>query len=171
MWMSGLLTCTLMVSWWRLQSLEMLNQRLENSGCHSLRQTGGKSRKLWQFTSIWKALALWNIPLSVTKVQTCFLVGPQLSELYWLLEQASSRWLNPEQLVVIVVFHNLDPFSWCPTAPEICFLCWLDWPPIFFPQNQKKDKHLDWLTVCCNRQTSSGFSLVTQVPVGVFSNL
>lgn len=61
-----------------------------------------------------------------------------------------SRWLNPDQLVVIVVFHNPDPFSWCLAAPEICFLCcWLGSPPIVFPQNCRKTKQQQKKTTPC----------------------
>lgn len=57
--------------------------------------------------------------------------------------------------MVIVVFHNLDPFSWCPTAPEICFLCWLGRPPIFFPQAPPQKRHALGL-INCLLQRSDG---------------
>lgn len=75
-----------------------------------------------------------------------------------------SRWLNPEQLVVMVVFHNPDPFSWCPTASAICFLCWLGRPPIFFPQTRPQKRQALGL-INCLLQRSDLLRIPTRPPL------
>lgn len=95
----------------------------------------------------------------IEDVKTCFLVRPQLSEFLpafgaGILQMAESRAARGNR-----GFHNPDPFSWCPTTPEICFLCRLSWPPIFFPSKLNRDKYSDWLTICSNGQRPSGLLL------------